>query len=219
MSDPLVPMSEVQLGSMEAAVGTYESERNEETEAYLEARGIDPLTANEFRLGTCLSPIAGHQRFTGMLSIPYLGPNGDAWSVRFRCLQSHNHDDNFHGKYNGIKGEPTRIFNVGAIHRAGNELHITEGELDCIILSSMGYHAIAIPGVSNWKPHYSTAVRGFSRVYVWGDDDNPGAEFVQHVCKLVRTAKGVPIKGGDITDVYLKDDGATIHQLVEEIRK
>ena len=44
---------------------------------------------------------------------------------------------------------------------------------------------------------------GFSRVWVWGDPDDAGAEFTARVCRALRSAKGVRLRHGDVTDTYL----------------
>jgi DNA primase len=99
--------------------------------------------------------------------------------------------------------DPSRVFNVRAIHQAGDEIHVTEGEFDAIILSKIGLPAVAIPGAKAWKGHHRRMLAGFSRVYVWGDPDDAGAEFVQKVTRSLRSAKGVRLRGGDVTDTYL----------------
>jgi 5S rRNA maturation endonuclease (ribonuclease M5) len=43
---------------------------------------------------------------------------------------------------------------------------------------------------------------GFSRVWVWGDPDDAGAEFVQKVTRSLRNAKGVRLRDGDVSDTY-----------------
>lgn len=215
--DSLQPLSESQQRSMEEAVARYESELTPEGEAYLNARGIDMFAAQRFRLGQVVNPVAGHQRYKGMISIPYLDKHGKALSLRFRCIEQHDHREHHHGKYNGIKDEPTRLFNIRAIHEApvGQPLHITEGEFDAMVLTTCGYNAIAVPGASSWKYHYAVSVRGFSRVYVWGDDDEAGAEFVQKVCRAVRAAEGVNIRGGDVSDLFIKSGPQGVRSLIE----
>lgn len=217
MSEPLTPLTESQQRVMEEAVGRYQFERTDRVDSYLMARGIDPFTADRFRLGEVVTPVAGHQRFRGMVAIPYLDKNGSALSVRFRCIEEHDHREVHGGKYASITGEPTRLYNIRAIHEApvGEPLHITEGEFDAIVLTICGYHAIACPGAASWKFHYATAVRGFSRVYVWGDDDEAGAEFVQKVCRCVRAAEGVNIRGGDVTELFLRSGVQGVRSLIE----
>ncbi|WP_263729927.1 toprim domain-containing protein [Cellulomonas sp. SG140] len=132
--------------------------------------------------------------------------------MRFRCLQEHVHRDFGHGKYMSLKDEPARVFNIGAIHRADDELHIAEGEFDSMILNKVGMPAIAIPGAQGWSSHHRRMVAGFSKVYVWGDPDEAGSEFIGKVTRAVRNAVGVRLlkADGDVTELYLKGGVAAL---------
>lgn len=206
--EPLQPLSASQMEALEEAVSSYQAQLTGQAAQYLHARGIDQQAAVTNRLGVVGSPMAGHSRFRGMLAIPFLDKHGKPLTVRFRCMVEHEHRDFYHGKYNSITGDPTRVYGIGSIFAAENEIHITEGELDSIILRKIGLHAVAIPGAKAWKGHHRRMLAGFSRVYVWGDDDDAGAEFVQKVTTQMRQARGVNIKGGDVTDLY-KSGGAS----------
>src|SRR5690606_23570625 len=127
--------------------------------------------------GVVADPVPGHSRFEGWISIPYLRHDGQPLSIRFRCIEDHDHREHGHGKYMSMPGEPARVFNTGAILRATDAIHVTEGEFDAMILESLGLPAIAIPGASGWKPHHPRMLHGFRRVWVWGDPDDPGADF------------------------------------------
>ncbi|XVS66056.1 toprim domain-containing protein [Actinosynnema sp. CA-299493] len=96
-----------------------------------------------------------------------------------------------------------RMFNVRAVHGAGDEIHVCEGELDAVILSMLGLHAVAIPGAKLWFGRHRRMLAGFSRVWVWGDPDDAGAEFVAKVTRSLRSAKGVRLRTGDVTETYL----------------
>jgi DNA primase len=101
-----------------------------------------------------------------------------------------------------IPDDPTRVFNIGAIHRAGDEIHVTEGEFDAIILNAIGLPAVAIPGANGWRAHHRRMLAGFSRVWVWGDPDDAGAQFTQKVTRSLKQAKGVRLSA-DINDTYI----------------
>ncbi|MEU7570356.1 toprim domain-containing protein [Micromonospora sp. NPDC049240] len=139
-----------------------------------------------------------------MLAIPYLDKDGKALSIRFRCMEEHDHRDHFHGKYNTVKDEPARMYNIGSLFRAGDEIHVTEGEFDAVILNKIGLPAVALPGANNFKPRHRRMLAGFSRVWVWGDPDDAGAEFTNKITRALRQAKGVRLRDGDVTDTYLK---------------
>ncbi|MEU4155670.1 toprim domain-containing protein [Actinoplanes sp. NPDC026670] len=140
----------------------------------------------------------------GKLAIPYLDRDGMPLQIRFRCLVEHDHREAGHGKYMTLAGEPVRMFNVGAIHRAGDEVHVCEGELDALILDRvLGLPAVAIPGAKNYFARHRRMLAGFSRVWVWGDPDDAGAEFNSKIVRSLRQAKQVNLREGDVTDTYL----------------
>lgn len=180
-------------------------------EQHLRARGITPETQATFRLGGVDEPHPGHAQYRGMLSIPYLDRDSRALTVRFRNLGDGP-------KYLTIKDDPARMFNVRAIHQAvaahSDEIHVTEGEFDAMVLSQIGLFAVAVPGASGWQAHYRRMLAGFSRVWVWGDPDEAGAQFTTRVCQAMRSAKGVRIRGGDINELYLKDGAGALLSLV-----
>lgn len=199
----LLPLSDSQLAALEEATSAYSDQLTADAARYLLARGIGKLEADTYRLGVVADPYPGHSKYRGMLAIPYLDAEGRPLSIRFRCLEEHNHRDFHHGKYNTVKDEPARVYGVDSIHRAGEELHVTEGELDRIILQKLGWHAVGFPGANNFKPRHRRVLAGFSRIWVWGDPDDAGAEFVNKICRSLRQAKGVRLRQGDVSDTYL----------------
>lgn len=113
--------------------------------------------------------------------------------------------------------EPMRVFNVRGIHMADNTIHIAEGEFDTMILSKVfGGCSTGFPGASSWKPHHRRMLSGFNRVFVWGDPDEAGAEFMQRVTRQVRQAKGVRLTTGDVTDTYIKGGADALTSLIEK---
>lgn len=202
--EPLQPLSASQLEAVEEATASYQAAVTRAVAEYLHGRGIDAEAAATFRLGVVSQPHLGHGRFQNFLSIPYLNQDGVPLTIRFRCLQEHEHRSFGHGKYMSIPEDPARVFNIGAIHRAKDEIHVTEGELDAITLNMIGLPAIAIPGANGWRNHHRRMLAGFSRVWVWGDPDDAGAQFTQKVTRALRSAKGVRLNGMDVNETYLK---------------
>lgn len=150
----------------------------------------------------------GHGSREGWLSIPYLRHDDEVLSVRFRCLEDHDHGSYQHGKYMSVKGDRARVYNVKAIHEAEDEIHVSEGEFDALILNQVGMPAVAIPGADGWQGHHRRMLAGFQRVYVWGDPDDAGAEFIAAVCRSLRNARPVQLTAGDVTETYLHVGGA-----------
>ena len=92
---------------------------------------------------------------------------------------------------------------------------VCEGELDTVLVSGvLNLPAVGVPGVANWKPHYSRLLNGYDTVYVAGDNDipkdpdgdNPGQLFAKRVASEVMNATIVTLPPGmDITDYYLQN--------------
>lgn len=214
--DALQPLSDSQREALEEAVSSYEVALGHDVGAAraLLARGIEESTAVINRLGVVGKPEPGHERFRGWLAIPYLDHEHKPLTVRFRCLEQHDHREHFHGKYMSITDDPSRVFNIGAIHRAQDTIHVTEGELDAVILGQLGLDAVAIPGASGFQGHHRRMLAGFSRTWVWGDPDEAGGQFTNKVCHMLRSAKGVRLRDGDVTETYLRGGASAIYDLI-----
>ena len=198
------PLSDSQREALEEATSAYQGQLTADVARYLLARGIGREEAVTARLGVVADPYPGHGQFRGYLAIPYLDANGSPVQIRFRCLQEHDHRALGHGKYMTVKDDPARMYGIDSIHEAGDEIHVAEGELDRIILRhKLGVHAVAAPGANNWKGRHRRMLAGFSRIWVWGDPDDAGAEFTQRVTRALRQAKGIRLRQGDVTDTYL----------------
>lgn len=198
------PVTASKMADLEAATRAYQAALTPEAARYLLARGLGEEEVLTARVGVVTDPMPGHAKYRGMLAIPYLTAKGEPLSLRFRCIQDHDCRSLSHGKYMSMPDEPVRVYNVGAIHRAEGELHIAEGEFDALILQKVGLDAVAIPGAQSWRPHHRLMVAGFSKVWVWGDPDEAGADFVNKITRAVRNASGVRLsrRDGDVTDIY-----------------
>lgn len=216
--EPLQPLSDSQQEAAEEATATYQAAVTREAARYLHARGIDHATAAIHRLGVVSDPFPGHGRFVGWLSIPYLDKDGKALTIRFRCMAEHDHRQHGHGKYMTLPDDPPRVYGIPAIHRATSEIHVTEGELDSIILNKIGLPAVAIPGAQGWRGHHRRMLAGFQRVWVWGDPDDAGAQFTQKVTRSLPRAKGVRLRDADVNDTYLKGGASALLDLIKETK-
>lgn len=212
--EPLRPLSDSQREAAEEATATYQAALTRDAAVYLSARGIDRSVAATFRLGVVSNPFPGHSRFTGFLSIPYLDRERKALTLRFRCLQEHDHRAYGHGKYMSLPEDPARVYNIKSIHEADDEIHVCEGEMDAITLNVIGLPAIAIPGAQGWRPHHRRMLAGFSRVWVWGDPDDAGAQFTQKVTNSLRQAKGVRLQGDDVNTTFIKHGEQALLDLI-----
>jgi len=214
--EPLRPLSPSQREMLEEATATYQAALTGDAARYLVDRGIGPAEVDTFRLGVVADPHPGHARYRGMLAIPYLAHDGHPLTIRFRCLEEHNHRDFGHGKYNTLPDDPPRLYGVDSIHAAGDEIHLTEGELDRIILRKIGWHAVAAPGSEMWFGRHRRMLAGFSRVWVWGDPDDAGAKFTNKVSRSLRSAKGVRLRLGDVSETYKASGAQALYDLIDE---
>lgn len=199
------------------AVEAYEAGLTADVVLYLAERGIEPKARATARLGVVSDPHPGHGRFRDWLAIPYMRHDGEVRSLRFRCLASSDHNcrELGHGKYMSLPNEPVYIYNMPAIERAKAVIHLCEGELDAIVLGSLGYNAIAIPGAQAYKPRHGEILGGYARVNVWSDPDDAGADFLGKVAKsLPGIAQGVRLRLGDVTETFTQQGEDAIHSLV-----
>lgn len=202
------PLNNSSKVALEEATSRYEESRPEAAE-YLANRGISPATAVRFRLGVVADPISGHEQYAGRLAIPYLGVDGRPTGIRFRAL---NGED---PKYLSVGGALSRLFNLRAVVDAGDAIHVTEGELDTVVLEQAGYRAIGVPGANSWKRHHPRLLAGFSKVFIWGDGDKAGQQFSRTVFASVDTGVIVGLPPGmDVNDLYLAEGEAGLHRML-----
>lgn len=212
------PLSDSQREALEEATQSYHealmaSRRHAD---WLLARGIEKTEAVSARLGVVTDPFPGHSQFRDWLVIPYLDREGKPLTMRFRCIEEHNHREYGHGKYMSLAEDIPRVYNIGAIHRAGDTIEVAEGEFDAMILEKIGLHAVAIPGVHIWRSHMRRMLAGFSVIRVWADPDDAGAELVNRITRSLRAAKGVRLRDGDVSDTYKRGGAEALLALIQE---
>ena len=214
----LLPLTTSQREALQKATTQYERDISEEVEGWLVERGIDPVTRATFRLGSVGSlPKPGHDKHAGSLVIPYLDKEGQPLSMRFRCIQNHDHRQYGHGKYMSGYHDPGRMFNIRAIHESDDTIHVTEGELDAILLNRLGFPAVGLPGASSWRSHHARMLAGFSTIYLWGDPDDAGQDLVERISYSLRRARAVPLRDGDVTEVYQAGGREALAAALEEV--
>lgn len=219
-AEPLQPISASQMEDLEKASLSYAGGMTVEAARYLLARGLSEETVRTARVGVVTEPeLPQHNRYTGRISIPYI-VEGKVVQIRFRCIDSHGGAkcrELNHGKYEQPAGTRLRTYGVDVMAEAEDTIHITEGEFDSLVLNQLGLPAIAFPGVESFRSHHGRMLAGFNRIWVWGDPDEAGADFIQKVInRLPRSARGVKLRGGDVTETYLAGGPKAIYALVEE---
>ena len=211
--EPLEPSTPSFRATMRTAIRTYSEalEQRGDVLEWLDARGIDRATASTHRLGVVVNPVPGHEKYEGMLAIPYLNPNGDAVTVRFRRLGDTG------PKYKSLPDDPPRFYNSPVILSAGNEIHVTEGEFDAMILNKCGMPAVGLPGATTFLPRHRVLLAGFSHVWVWGDPDDAGVEMNNKITRSLRQARAVYLKE-DVSDTYVHAGPFALEQALAKTR-
>jgi DNA primase len=169
-----------------------------EAEDYLAERGITMEAATRARLGVVLEPLTGHEAYLNRLSIPYITRSGVV-DLRFRSM------DLSEPKYMGMAGATTHLYNVGAFFRASSYICICEGEIDTITLDNLcGIPAVGVPGVNNWKKHYTKLLQDFDKVFLFADGDSAGTDFGKSLSRELNNLVVVQMpEGQDVNSMYL----------------
>jgi DNA primase len=114
----------------------------------------------------------------------------------------------------GLPGVQTRTFNTRAIALAGDELHVTEGEMDAMSLSVAGFQAIGIPGVNALSKSFARMVAGFSKVTVWADGDDAGRGMAEKIARLVPIARILIMSAGhDVNSILVEGGPGALQRL------
>ena len=204
----LQPLSAQQKASLSQAAQTYQAQLSPQLMAYLAGRGLNEETVNEARFGLVSKALNGHEYLLGRLVIPYIGPKGNVYNLRFRCME---HEDckaeGCNAKYMSLPGYPSRVFNVRALVSADDSIHVTEGELDAVTLGACGLSAVGIPGVENMPAHFPRMLAGFADVTLWADSDEAGRKFAGTFTKAVLNARVMALPAGEDANSYFVAHG------------
>lgn len=105
----------------------------------------------------------------GMVTIPYVVA-GNVVMIRGRAFP----DVPGAPKYKTCGGNATRLYNSDAAWGT-DELVVTEGEFDCLVLRQLGVRSVvACPGASAWQDSWDGYVEGLRRLWVAFDNDPAG---------------------------------------------
>lgn len=191
-----------QRAALEAATTEYQTHVAEAAD-YLKARGITGAIALTARLGVVRNPHLGHDRYEGLLAIPYITPTGVV-DIRFRCPHQHDCKQAGHPKYQSQPGHPPRLYNTPDLIAAHDTIAITEGELDALILSHHGgIPTVGIAGAQAWQPHYPRIFDDYTRVLIAVDNDKAGNKLAHQIQTAIPHATRLPLPDDtDITDLH-----------------
>lgn len=178
---------------------------------YLRTRNLSVEEVQTFHLGVVKEPLPGHEQYINRLAIPYLTPSGVV-DIRFRTM--HDQDP----KYMGMPGAKTTMFNAQSVLTADNYICVTEGEIDCITVSTKTNHpAVGIPGANNWKPYYAKILDDFETVIILADGDSAGLEFGKKISRELSNVNIVQMpEGHDVNSIVIQEGAEWIN---ERIRK
>jgi DNA primase len=184
-----------------------------EAEDYLAGRGINLEAATRARLGVVLEPLTGHEAYINRLAIPYITRSGVV-DVRFRSL------DLSEPKYMGMAGASTHLYNVGSLFRASSYICICEGEIDTITLDAVcGIPAVGVPGVNNWKKHYTRLLADFDKVFLFADGDNAGTDFGKSLSRELGNLVVVQMpEGEDVNSMYRLHGADYFNNKIESVK-
>ena len=179
---------------------------------YLAGRGITKPVAVAARLGFVSDPMPGHERFQGMLCIPYLTPAGPV-AIKFRRIEGEGQ------KYDAPSGQHLRLYNVDAFFEPGDVIVLCEGELDALMCHRVvGVPAVGAPG-TNFAEHWPRCFADHDRVLIVADNDlkddgsNPGLKHAKSVQqKIPNSTIILPPAGLDLGEWVLRDG-------VDEVRR
>ena len=196
-----------QKKSLESAVTHYQRFIGQ-AEEYLASRGLTLQDVAIHRLGVVDEPLPGHENYKGRLVIPYLTKTGVV-DVRFRAMGESD------VKYLGLPGAKTHLYNVLSTFNAQDSIAVCEGEIDTITLNKCGIPSVGVPGVNNWKKHYTRILQDFETVYVFADGDQPGADFAKNLARELSTVTVIQMPDGeDVNSVYCKGGPNAIRQRI-----
>lgn len=205
--------SKGQLKSLEKATQAYEA-KLDLVMGYLTDRGIGRETALAARLGAVVSPEPGHELATGRLAIPYINKLG-VIGMKFRCVLGHDCKAEGCPKYVCPVGQDVYLYGVLDADEDADTLHLTEGELDRLVLCQvLGEPAVGLPGVNTWEPHHGWHFKGWSRVLSWADGDKAGQDMNKRLRKEVQNFEAVSMPSGhDVNSLFLEQGADAIKRL------
>ncbi|MEV2279299.1 toprim domain-containing protein [Nocardiopsis sp. NPDC049922] len=182
----------------------YQADLSPDAEGYLTGeRGLTRETVDRFRLGYVETPLPGHEHVRGHLAIPYLTPDGDIVSMRFRRLFGSGGP-----KYMSMAADIPRIYNTAGLEVDMSGIVVCEGEIDTMTAIQCGLPAVGIPGAQAWQKRWWRLLVQYRAVFVLHDDDEPGRDFARKISESLENVRMIPMTGGDVNS-YFREHGAS----------
>lgn len=196
----LRPLSAFKVDRLEQAAKKFADHLEERDREYLQGRGLSEKIVAGSGLGSVPADDPEWGYYTGHISIPYRNRDGVTVGIRFRNVWA----GDSRPKYTQQAGEATLPYGLPTLGWDSRSVVITEGEIDALTLHQLGIPAIAIPGVNNWKSHYRYLLDGYERIVVWGDPDEAGRAFNNHLLKAISGSTAAHLSD-DINAVYARE--------------
>lgn len=173
---------------------------------YRHLRKLGIETSDILATGLCIERSGGvRDFFQGLVTIPY-HVQGNVVMIRGKDMR---------GKYFTPPNQKTRLFNVDALLGA-EEVVITEGEFDALVLAQMGYAAVASPGSNVWQQAWNGSFADARIVYAVFDPDDAGKIGAQKVkdelgsvVKVVNLPVPTGVEAKDVDPSNMVAGGAT----------
>lgn len=196
------------------AMETYHADLDERTLDYLGRRGLAGV-AESLKFGTVLNPLHDHTQARGRLAIPYIGPSGAPYYVKFRCIEDHECDEAGHPKYLNISAT-LRPYNTRALTAPTDYIFLTEGELDAATIEACGWPAVGLGGANEFKSHYSRMLSGFSKPVLLADGDEAGERLAARFRKHMPSHAIVIVSeiGMDVNSTYVQGGKAALEEMI-----
>lgn len=120
---------------------------------------------------------------SGMVTIPYMVA-GNIVAIRGRAWP---YDSNSkRPKYKTCGGSKARLFNSDVTWHH-DEVVVTEGEFDALILQQMGYPAVGVPGANTWQDGWDAYLKDKRRIWLVFDRDPAGETGTQKMMERFGT--------------------------------
>jgi len=141
----------------------------------------------------------------GMVTIPYVIA-GNVATIRGRTWPFSDGDfehwlgDPYSpakGKYKTCSGVASRLFNSD-VAWAGEEVFVTEGEFDAMVLEQNGYPTVGVPGATAWQENWDDYLTNLKRVWLVYDRDAAGEKGAAKLTERI---------GTKVRRVHLSDEG------------
>ena len=190
---------------LEAARSYRQSLPGSPGESHLRDRGLDS-PKNRFGLGFVENPAVGHERFAGMLAIPYVKNKDLIVQIRFRCILD-GCEHHGHGKYNTETGDTGHLYNTLSLQVNPDVVVVCEGEMDAIASEFAGVRAVGVPGANSWKKAWRRILAPVPTVIVVGDGDEPGRMFTKQVQNGLPGSRAVELPDGTDINSLVVDKG------------